>query len=305
VESCQDADGSFDNFEDWVDHLREDARCTTNTLDSCPFCPASFGIKGSELSTVKTDEFALYTHIADHLDSIALISLSLISSYRESRSKRSDPSMNPARCHPHTPGRMNIPQNSEHLVGDQNEHSIFDRSIQIPLYLPRRCETGLIDRHCIKNEVAHQTMHIHDPSGSVQRGLVDASQRASATVSTFSQAWKPQDQVQNPETFDILVAEDNRINQRLLGLFLGKYQHTVIISNNGQEALDIFRKRSFNLVLMDISMPIMVNALTSQTIQNNLFHFRTVFRPQKGFVNMNNSTDWLGLQLLQCTRLVQ
>jgi CheY-like chemotaxis protein len=40
---------------------------------------------------------------------------------------------------------------------------------------------------------------------------------------------------------------------------LRRYQHVVIIANNGQEALDAFKQRKYDLVLMDISMPVMVS----------------------------------------------
>ncbi|WP_053005864.1 ATP-binding protein [Kiloniella spongiae] len=56
---------------------------------------------------------------------------------------------------------------------------------------------------------------------------------------------------------NILVAEDNPINQRLLTDILVQQDKRVTIANNGQEAIEALEKTTFDLVLMDIQMPIM------------------------------------------------
>jgi len=55
----------------------------------------------------------------------------------------------------------------------------------------------------------------------------------------------------------ILLAEDNEVNQRLMFLLLRKRGHAVIVVNNGQEALEALTEQQFDLVLMDIQMPVM------------------------------------------------
>lgn len=58
-------------------------------------------------------------------------------------------------------------------------------------------------------------------------------------------------------SLSILLVEDNIINQRLaLGLF-AKYNHQVAVANNGQEAVNILATQAFDVVLMDVQMPIM------------------------------------------------
>ncbi len=56
---------------------------------------------------------------------------------------------------------------------------------------------------------------------------------------------------------NILVADDNPVNQRLAVRILGKAGHTVTVANNGQEALTAVGASAFDLVLMDVEMPIM------------------------------------------------
>jgi len=59
------------------------------------------------------------------------------------------------------------------------------------------------------------------------------------------------------EKLSILLVEDNVLNQRIVTFSLRKYQHDVTIANNGKEALDIFKKNTFDVILMDIMMPVM------------------------------------------------
>ncbi|MCA8966578.1 MAG: response regulator, partial [Planctomycetes bacterium] len=53
----------------------------------------------------------------------------------------------------------------------------------------------------------------------------------------------------------ILVAEDNPINQRLVAAILGKGGHEFEITADGAACVEAYRKRSFDLVLMDMQMP--------------------------------------------------
>jgi two-component system, sensor histidine kinase and response regulator len=55
----------------------------------------------------------------------------------------------------------------------------------------------------------------------------------------------------------VLVAEDNAINQRLLLRLLEKLGHTAVVTSNGQEAVEMYEAGAFDLVLMDIQMPVM------------------------------------------------
>ena len=71
-------------------------------------------------------------------------------------------------------------------------------------------------------------------------------------------AWSPppvQDLVVSGRPLHLLVAEDNKENQLVTGLMLKSLGHTYVVANNGQEALDILERETFDAVLMDIQMP--------------------------------------------------
>jgi len=53
----------------------------------------------------------------------------------------------------------------------------------------------------------------------------------------------------------ILLAEDNKANQKLAMLLLTKLGYQVQLANNGQEAVDGVRRDSYDLILMDCQMP--------------------------------------------------
>ncbi len=55
----------------------------------------------------------------------------------------------------------------------------------------------------------------------------------------------------------ILIVEDNEANQELIKVILSKYGLTYDLASNGLEAVELFKKYSYDLVLMDEQMPIM------------------------------------------------
>lgn len=54
----------------------------------------------------------------------------------------------------------------------------------------------------------------------------------------------------------ILAGEDNAVNRAVLGAFLGPRGHDVQFANDGLAAVEAYKNGAFDLVLMDISMPV-------------------------------------------------
>ena len=55
----------------------------------------------------------------------------------------------------------------------------------------------------------------------------------------------------------ILLVEDNELNQQLATELLRQRNFAVDVAPNGQEALNVLRRQSYDLVLMDVQMPVM------------------------------------------------
>lgn len=64
-----------------------------------------------------------------------------------------------------------------------------------------------------------------------------------------------------------LVVEDNLINQRLIKLLLKEYGISVVAVSNGDEAVETCRETTFDIVFMDIDMPIKDGILATQEIK--------------------------------------
>ncbi len=55
----------------------------------------------------------------------------------------------------------------------------------------------------------------------------------------------------------VLLVEDNLVNQTVATRMLERAGHSVVIAGNGQEAVECFDRDNFDLVLMDVQMPVM------------------------------------------------
>ena len=61
----------------------------------------------------------------------------------------------------------------------------------------------------------------------------------------------------NKINLKILVVEDNKINQMVTKKLLDKSDHSCKIAENGLEAIELVEKHKFDLILMDIHMPVL------------------------------------------------
>jgi CheY-like chemotaxis protein len=68
------------------------------------------------------------------------------------------------------------------------------------------------------------------------------------------QAAAPQGKV---PSLQVLLAEDGKTNQLLAVALLNQWGHKVTVANNGQEAVERWRATAFDLILMDVQMPVL------------------------------------------------
>ena len=67
----------------------------------------------------------------------------------------------------------------------------------------------------------------------------------------------------------ILLAEDNHDNQALISMYLKKLGCTISLAENGVEALKKANKEKFDLILMDMQMPLMNGIDVTKTLRSN------------------------------------
>jgi two-component system sensor histidine kinase RpfC len=85
---------------------------------------------------------------------------------------------------------------------------------------------------------------------------------------------------------NILVADDNRTNQRVVAKILERGGFDTKIVGNGEEALDALEEGRFDLVLMDVNMPVM-NGLEA----TKLYRFAAIGLPHVPIVALTADTS--------------
>jgi protein-histidine pros-kinase len=76
----------------------------------------------------------------------------------------------------------------------------------------------------------------------------------------------------------LLVAEDNRVNQVVARRHLERMGHEVVVVDDGQQAVDLTARERFDVVLMDVAMPVMggldATAMIRQRERGTTTHLR-------------------------------
>lgn len=109
---------------------------------------------------------------------------------------------------------------------------------------------------------------IKKPFGTSE--LIDKLQEVSLNINQKSVA-KDSTKIPNLSGIKILYAEDNTLNQKVTLGLLKDTHASVTVVNNGQEALAALEKdNAFDLVLMDIQMPVMDGLTAAETIRDKL-----------------------------------
>ena len=72
---------------------------------------------------------------------------------------------------------------------------------------------------------------------------------------------------EHPPSLNILLVEDNQFNQDLAKIILERENHTVEVAKNGREALSALVSADFDVLLMDVKMPVMDGLTATRLIR--------------------------------------
>ena len=88
---------------------------------------------------------------------------------------------------------------------------------------------------------------------------------------------------ESTESKKILLVEDKLVNQKVIGLILTSMGHMVSYAVNGQKAVDMYEPGLFDLVLMDIQMPVMDGVTATK-------HLREKYKDEPLIVGLSANT---------------
>ena len=88
-----------------------------------------------------------------------------------------------------------------------------------------------------------------------QSELFDAIAEALGVTSPEDEVSPPVADVGGIPPLNILLAEDNKVNQKLAVGLMEKWGHQVTVTENGRQAVQAWSSRPFDLVVMDVQMP--------------------------------------------------
>jgi PAS domain S-box-containing protein len=91
----------------------------------------------------------------------------------------------------------------------------------------------------------------------LRKALAAALQEISEHVQASTVAVADSIQFTQSRPLRILVAEDNAVNQRVICRMLEKLGHSVAVAAHGQQAIALVRKEHFDMVFMDMQMPLL------------------------------------------------
>ena len=142
-----------------------------------------------------------------------------------------------------------------------NQNSFVDEVIDVHLFKPLNQERIF--------ELIIDLYHIKLPSAFSREKEKDMPQVRTYKSHIHATKNVTQDHFREFSGKHILIVEDNLINQKVLINLLHHSDINISVANNGQEAVDLIKesKIDFDLVLMDINMPIMDGYTATQMIR--------------------------------------
>jgi K+-sensing histidine kinase KdpD/CheY-like chemotaxis protein len=114
-------------------------------------------------------------------------------------------------------------------------------------------------------KIHNSDLHLKSAEGKGSKFWFDITFKHSDQKSHIAKAEKTKT---NAINLNVLVAEDNKLNAMLISKLFGKWDVDFQIASDGQELLEIYAQKDFDLILMDLQMPVLDGYATAQEIRN-------------------------------------
>ncbi|KAI7847811.1 hypothetical protein BDC45DRAFT_451268 [Circinella umbellata] len=113
--------------------------------------------------------------------------------------------------------------------------------------------------------IVQPDLHYLDVNDSIALGIASyinnveefASFATAVHVALDNNVMSNRSNIETKQALRVLLVEDNFVNQRLAVKMLEKIGHKITVAQNGKEAVEIFEQLPFDIILMDIQMPVM------------------------------------------------
>ena len=148
---------------------------------------------------------------------------------------------------------------------------IFERFEQLDnAFIRQQGGTGLglaISKMIIESMGGHIIVNSEPGKGSTFSFTIHFKINKQAVLNRELQMQRVARIVKDPSQNSILLAEDNKVNQLLVHKLLAPYNIQPVIAENGEEVLNLLENKSFDLILMDVQMPLLDGITTTRLIR--------------------------------------
>lgn len=157
-------------------------------------------------------------------------------------------------------------------IPDDKQDLIFERFEQLDnSFMRQQGGTGLglaISRRIIQLMGGHISVSSEPGKGSRFNFTVNFKQQQDTLQ--LIPTMDAEQAVTDPACKAVLLAEDNKVNQLLVQKMLAPFNIQPVIAENGHDVLQLLEQQHFDLVLMDVQMPLMDGITATRLIRKNL-----------------------------------
>lgn len=145
-------------------------------------------------------------------------------------------------------------------IAPDKQHSVFERFNQGNTETTRKYGGNGLGLAIVKQlvEIQNGDIILKSKEGVGSEFTVRISYPISyENKKVISETSNPQLKIESHKPLSVLLAEDHKLNQKLAITYLSDFGLSVDLAENGMEAVEKFKTKNYDLVLMDIQMPLL------------------------------------------------